>query len=79
MIIEVRIHHPQNEREMNLQSQMQIYLLRKEVDEGCVEREGKRKEKQGEEEHVKQKEETRNKVSMTGDRNTETGQGQGGR
>lgn len=29
VIIEVRICHPQNERKMNLQSQMQIYLLRK--------------------------------------------------
>lgn len=29
MIIEVRIFHPQKERKMNLQSQMQIYLLGK--------------------------------------------------
>ena len=51
VIIKVRICHPQNERKMNLQSQMQIYLLRKKQGEGKREM-GKGREKQGEEEHV---------------------------
>lgn len=61
MIIQVRICHPHNERKMNLQSQMQIYLL--------IKRErGKRREKQGEEGHMKQREEIMNKATKNEDR-----------
>lgn len=51
VIIQVRICHPQNERKMNLQSQMQIYLLKKKRVEGRGRekwaKEGKNKEKKG--------------------------------
>lgn len=69
VIIQVRICHPQNERKMNLQSQMQIYLQKKKRVEGWGEREmGKGREKQGEEGHVQQREETMNRVSKNEDR-----------
>lgn len=47
VIIKVRICHPQNERKMNLQSQTQIYLLRKKRGGGreTWARDGKSKEK----------------------------------
>lgn len=64
VIIQVRICHPQNERKMNLQSQMQIYLLKKKRVEGQGEREMRKgREKQGEEGYVQQREETMNRVS----------------
>lgn len=64
VIIQVRICHLQNERKMNLQSQMQIYLLKKKGVEGREEREmGKGREKEGEEGNVQQREETMNRVN----------------